>query len=62
MLRQAEEMADWKGEARAVLEMRKHFSWYIAGRRGAARLRPRINAAQTIAEVRALLAGLGGAE
>ena len=61
-LRQAEEMADWKGEARAVLEMRKHFSWYIAGRRGAARLRPRINAAQTIAEVRALLAELGGAD
>ncbi len=57
-LRQAEEMALWKGENRAVLEMRKHFSWYIAGRRGAARLRPRINAASTLDEVRALLSEL----
>ncbi len=54
-MRQAEEMAEWKGEHRAVLEMRKHFSWYIAGRRGAAKLRTRINAALTLSEVRALL-------
>ncbi len=60
-LRQAEEMAQWKGEHRAVLEMRKHFSWYIAGRRGAARLRPRINEAATLDEVRSLLAELADA-
>ena len=57
-LRQAREMADWKGEKRAVLEMRKHFSWYIAGRRGAAKLRPRINQAETLNEVEGLLRSL----
>ncbi|MBC7075866.1 MAG: tRNA dihydrouridine synthase DusB [Syntrophomonadaceae bacterium] len=35
----------FKGEAVAVREMRKHFSWYIKGLRGAARLRERINQA-----------------
>ena len=58
-LRQAEEMAEWKGEHRAVLEMRKHFSWYIAFRRGAARLRTRINCAESLDEVRSLLSELG---
>ncbi|MBQ8136734.1 MAG: tRNA dihydrouridine synthase DusB [Clostridia bacterium] len=61
-LRQAREMADWKGEKRAVLEMRKHFSWYIAGRRGAAKLRPRINQAETLHEVEGLLRSLDDRE
>ncbi len=54
-LRQAEEMSAWKGEHRAVLEMRKHFSWYISGRRGCARLRTRINQAETLSEVTDIL-------
>jgi len=35
----------FKGEAVAVREMRKHFSWYIKGMRGAARIRCEINSA-----------------
>lgn len=55
---QAYAMADWMGERAAVLEMRKHFSWYVTGRRGAARVRTRINQAPTLAEAEALLRSL----
>lgn len=54
-MRHAREMAAWKGEKSAVLEMRKHFSWYISGRRGAAAVRTQIHRAKTLAEVEALL-------
>lgn len=54
-LRQAHEMAEWKGEKSAVLEMRKFFGWYVAGRRGAAQLRTRLNLAPTLAEAERLL-------
>ena len=54
-LAQAREMAEWKGESSAVLEMRKHFGWYVSGRRGAAQLRTRINQAKSLDEVEALL-------
>ncbi len=37
----------FKGEAVAVREMRKHFSWYIKGRSGAAKIRLLINTAQS---------------
>lgn len=57
-LRHAREMAEWKGERSAVLEMRKHFSWYIAGRRGAAQVRTRIHQAQSLSEVESLLRSL----
>ena len=57
-LRQAREMAAWKGEKSAVLEMRKHFSWYISGRRGAAQMRTRINQAPTLRAVESLLRSL----
>ena len=52
------DMAAWKGEKSAVLEMRKHFSWYIAGRRGAAQVRTAIHRAGTLAEVESLLRSL----
>ena len=52
---QAREMAAWKGERSAVLEMRKHFGWYVSGRRGAAQLRTRINQAKSLDEVEAML-------
>ncbi|MBE5786862.1 MAG: tRNA dihydrouridine synthase DusB [Clostridiales bacterium] len=51
----AREMEKWKGEKSAVLEMRKHFAWYVSGRRGAARLRTRLNLAKDFKEVEALL-------
>lgn len=44
-------MVDWKGEARAVVEMRKHFAWYLKGMRGAAPVRSRINTLATLEEV-----------
>lgn len=37
----------YKGESVAVREMRKHFSWYLKGMRGAAQLRQQINQATT---------------
>lgn len=57
-MRHGREMAEWKGERSAVLEMRKHFSWYIAGRRGAAQVRTLIHRAGTLQEVEALLRSL----
>ena len=54
-MRQAREMAAWKGERSALLEMRKHFAWYTFGRRGAAQTRIRINQADSFDAVEALL-------
>ncbi len=54
-MRQAREMAEWKGEHSALLEMRKHFAWYTAGRRNSARVRTQINLAQDFSQVEALL-------
>ncbi len=56
-MRHARMMADWKGEESAVLEMRKHFAWYLKGRRGAAKMRVRVNTATTLAEVMDILSG-----
>lgn len=39
LLRQAEKMVAYKGEARAMHEMRKHAGWYLHGLRGAAAFR-----------------------
>ena len=57
-LGQAREMAAWKGERSAVLEMRKFFGWYIAGRRGAAQLRTQLNLAPTLSDAEKLLRSL----
>ena len=57
-LRHGREMAAWKGEKSAVLEMRKHFSWYISGRRGAAQVRTQIHLAASLEEVERLLGQL----
>ncbi|MBQ6256980.1 MAG: tRNA dihydrouridine synthase DusB [Clostridia bacterium] len=54
-MRQAREMASWKGERSALLEMRKHFAWYTAGRRNSAQVRTKVNLAQSFDEVEALL-------
>lgn len=50
-LRHARLMAEWKGEDRAVIEMRKHFAWYLKGLRGAAQVRSRINTMDSLIEV-----------
>ena len=57
-MRHAREMAAWKGPRSALLEMRKHFSWYTAGRRGAALVRTQVNLAQSFEAVEALLRSL----
>ena len=54
-IRHGKMMLDWKGEHAAVLEMRKHLCWYIHGKRGAAQLRTRITAVDTMEEVFSLL-------
>lgn len=61
-LAQAREMAEWKGESSAVLEMRKHFGWYVSGRRGAAQLRTRINQAKSLDEAETILRTLAEIE
>ena len=50
-------MAEFKGEARAVIEMRKHLAWYLRGSRGAAVARTRINTAKSLGELEAILRG-----
>lgn len=50
-LRHARMMVDWKGEVRAVVEMRKHFAWYLKGLRGAAPVRSLINTLTTLESV-----------
>ena len=54
-LAHARAMAAWKGERSALLEMRKHFGWYVSGRRGAALARTKINLAQSLDEVETIL-------
>lgn len=53
--RHYEMLAAWKTERIAVCEMRKHLSWYMHGIRGAARVRQKINAMSTTAEVMGML-------
>lgn len=57
-MRQAREMAAWKGERSALLEMRKHFAWYTAGRRNSAQARTKVNLASSFDKVEALLRAL----
>ena len=58
-IRHGRMMLNWKGERSAVLEMRKHLCWYIRGKRGAAQLRTRITAVDTMEEVFDLLREFG---
>jgi tRNA-dihydrouridine synthase B len=51
----ADRMVAWKGESSAVLEMRKHFAWYIRGMRNAAQVRHHINTLKTMAEIKTAL-------
>lgn len=55
----AREMEQWKGEKSAVLEMRKHFAWYVTGRKGVARIRTALNLAKNFQEAEALLRSIG---
>lgn len=48
-------VAGFKGEYRAVREMRKHVAWYIKGLRDAARIREKINTADSIEGIEHIL-------
>ena len=56
-LRHAQMLIDYKGEYIGVREMRKHMAWYMKGMPGAAELRGKLNYAENMAELEALLRG-----
>ena len=55
MLRHGEMMLEFKGEAAAMREMRKHVAWYTAGWPHSAALRNDINAVETMEALRELI-------
>lgn len=52
LLRHADLQLQYKGEYTGVREMRKHLSWYTFGMPGSAKFRARINAMETMEELR----------
>jgi tRNA-dihydrouridine synthase B len=50
-LRHARMMVAWKGEAHAIVEMRKYFAWYLKGLPGAAKVRSQLNTARMYQQV-----------
>jgi len=52
-------MVEAKGEARGVLEMRKHMGWYVKALPGAARLRQELMKAETVTQVTEMLEEFG---
>lgn len=56
-LRHARMLMAFKGEAVAMREMRGHVACYVRGLHGAARIRERVNAASTYAQLRQCLSG-----
>ena len=55
MLRHGEMMVEFKGEAAAMREMRKHVAWYTAGWPHSAALRNDINAVETMEALKELI-------
>lgn len=54
-LRHAQMLIAYKGEYIGIREMRKHTAWYMKGLPGAAELRGRLNAAESITDMEGLL-------
>ena len=54
-LRHSQMLIAYKGEYVGIREMRKHMAWYMKGFPGAAELRGKLNYAETMAEMEALL-------
>ena len=50
-----QDMVDFKGERWALIEMRKHFAWYLKGSPGAAKTRTLINTTEDLTSLRAIL-------
>ena len=55
ILRHAQLQLEFKGEYLGMREMRKHVAWYTTGYPHSAKLRVRVNAVETMAELEALL-------
>ncbi len=49
------DMVAFKGEHRALIEMRKHFAWYLKGSKGAARTRALINTTEDLDTLQVIL-------
>ena len=58
MLRHARLQLEYKGEYSGIREMRKHVAWYTKGIPGAARLREKINAVESLGDLENLLTSL----
>ena len=58
MLRHARLQLEYKGEFSGIREMRKHVAWYTKGLKGAARLREKVNALESLEELENLLTSL----
>ena len=58
MIRHLDMTVEDKGEYIGVRELRKHIGWYTAGMPGSARLRVSINRAESLEEMKELIAGL----
>jgi nifR3 family TIM-barrel protein len=59
MLHHTELMRQYKGDHIALLEMRKHVSWYTSGMHGGAAFRRRVNATETMEELLELIYNFG---
>ncbi len=55
ILRHGQMLSEFKGEAMAMREMRKHVAWYTAGCPHSASLREAVNRVETMAELKSLL-------
>lgn len=58
ILRHAHLQLEYKGGFSGIREMRKHVAWYTKGLKGAARLRERVNAVESLEELENLLTSL----
>ena len=58
MLKHARLQLEYKGEFCGIREMRKHVTWYTKGLKGAARLREKVNAVESLEELENLLTSL----
>ena len=58
MLKHARLQLEYKGEFCGIREMRKHVAWYTKGLKGAARMREKVNAVESLEELENLLTSL----
>ena len=58
MPRHARLQLEYKGEFCGIREMRKHVAWYTKGLKGAARMREKVNAVESLEELENLLTSL----